>query len=217
MLICSHESAYKVQQYCQNWWSHDRLSCFSIRFPAKIVFAVREDLHNKGCRLASFRKVDPRSNSYSYTPGSAGEMCGNIRSLQFALAIMKILRTQELTIWFWSDLRPILKHGNAKRDSVYLHHLAPSSNRTKRKSDNPWLGASIGCTRCTTRSNAWRTLSNTSFYTFGGGNDRYLMLDLVISQPFQSHEMKHVKIKILKNNIYWNMIHKPKGLYGVFF
>ena len=102
---------------------------------------------------------------------------------------------------FWADFRPILKHGNASWDSVYLHHLAPSSNQTKRKSDNPWLGASIGCTRCTTRSNAWRTLSNTSFYTFGGGNEGYLMLDLVISQPFQSHEMTHVEIKILKNNI----------------
>ena len=36
MLICSHESVYKMQQHCQNWWSHDRLSCSSMRFPAKI-------------------------------------------------------------------------------------------------------------------------------------------------------------------------------------
>ena len=111
-------------------------------------------------------KVDPRSNSYSYTAGWT-------EHLDFGL------------IW---------KQSECQLGCKCL--LAPTNNQTKKnRTTHGWpmlVLASIGCTRCATGSNAWCTLSNTSFYTFGGGNEGHFILDLTIGKPFQlssHHEM----------------------------
>ena len=165
-----------------------RPSCYSMRYPAKsFVSTDRKDFHDKGCHQGR----------------------SEIQQLQLHCRLdQKILSTQVLNIlilaWF----------GNNQNASLGLCLLAPTNNQTEQNLDNAWLADAgdwrpLVKTRGATRSNAWCTLSNTSFYTFGGGNEGQFILDLTIGKPFQSHEMNYFIICS-----YQNIENNEKQLYN---